>query len=90
MLVNTTNQVLKFKFHYSEDKVGRRVTECSLYDQDGDVVSVGKALCAKEDHFSRVIGRKIALANALKQANFDKEVRTQIWNFYKNNCKFVS
>ena len=43
---------------------------------------VGEAYCSKLDVFNKEVGRKIALARALNNAKFDRNVRKQIWQTY--------
>jgi hypothetical protein len=42
--------------------------------------NVGFAACSKDDNFDRKVGRKVALAEALKV--YDKAFRTKIWEKY--------
>lgn len=57
------------------------VTECFMYKNTTDKrVGWGIAICSRQDNFNKSIGRKIALARALK--SFDKETRTRFWSKY--------
>lgn len=51
---------------------------------NGAVVNVGMAICHPTDNFCRAIGRKKALADALRY--FGKELRTAVWKEYKVMC----
>lgn len=74
---------------------GRRV-ECLIYDEDKQLIAKGTSSCFSgflldeddneyysEDKFSKEIGRKKALANALETANWNKEERALVWETYR-------
>jgi hypothetical protein len=46
----------------------------------------GMAVCHPSDNFSRASGRKRALAHAISNFAVSKEVRTAIWEEYKDKC----
>jgi hypothetical protein len=56
-------------------------TECTILLGD-DTAGYGVAHCSVKDNFERNEGRKHALANALKDACFNKEARTRFWEKY--------
>jgi len=45
-----------------------------------EFVAQGEAFLSIKDNFSKRVGRKIALARAMKQVPFEKPVRTEIWD----------
>ena len=63
---------------------GRRCSVAELYI-DGTSFSVGLAVCNPRDNFSKVMGRKIALTDAIKP--LDRLTRRAIWNQYKQFMK---
>lgn len=71
------------RFHYTEDKKKRRISNCEI--SDGNSMYVGVSMCAKTDNFVRTEGRKIALTRALQF--FDREERTAFWKKYFEICK---
>lgn len=57
---------------------------------DGGQVYRGMAICHPNDNFCRAIGRKRALADALKytpEGPLQKDFRTAIWKAYKQSCR---
>lgn len=61
-------------------RVGIGVTLCLIYDNDKLPVQVGAAYCSKKDHYDRKVGRKVALARALKDT--PREYRKKVWDAY--------
>jgi len=63
-------------------------------DQFGDPEDVfeGIAVVNPSDNFCKITGRKLALVDVLSIMKVsglaNKELRTKIWEAYKNNCKF--
>jgi hypothetical protein len=57
------------------------VTLCRII-VDGKEVGYSAAFCSAQDHFSKEIGRKRALARALKAAGLDANTRTAVWDRY--------
>ncbi len=45
----------------------------------------GTATCHPKDNFSKAIGRKLALASAMR--DFDRDVRKAVWEVYHEFCK---
>lgn len=81
----------KVAFAYGQHCWDERVTYCFLKEGEGEnVVGYGVASCAPGDNFNKVIGRKLALARALKDAGLNKAERTAIWEQFKASHKFVA
>ena len=57
------------------------ITFCTIA-LDGEVIGEGIAACDDVDHFSYAEGRKRSLAQALSDAKFPKELRTEFWSAY--------
>jgi hypothetical protein len=68
-----------------EEDCIRRCTYSVILIDNKEVAS-GSSICRPPDNFSRSIGRKIALQNALEGVP-DKNFRTIIWKKYRENCK---
>ena len=45
-------------------------------------VFIGAAVCSLKDQFQKAIGRKIALARAMKHGSLDLQTRTGLWESY--------
>lgn len=52
---------------------------------DGKNFAEGLAICHSHDNFCKATGRKLALADAM--TGIDVEIRTAIWQVYKEQCK---
>lgn len=61
----------------------RRFTICTV--EDGERMFVGQAICHPKDQFCKAIGRKIALADAIR--GLPKEERKTIWDEYHSRFK---
>ena len=55
-------------------------THCFVFHKNDEQKAHGVAKCSSKDQFSKNVGRKIALTNAIKP--FRKEARQQFWNAY--------
>jgi hypothetical protein len=65
--------------HYRKAVAG---TRCIIWMGDKYWVT-GDAFLSEEDQFCRRVGRKVALAKALKKMNMTKEMRkTRVWDAY--------
>lgn len=72
-----------------------RATWCEIHRLNTDgkseaIVARGYAQCAKKDRHSNELGRKKALARALKQYLLPKLERTQVWNAYLDRPRPIS
>lgn len=72
-----------------------RATWCEIHRLAADgkseaIVARGYAQCAKKDRHSNELGRKKALARALKQYLLPKAERTIVWDTYRNRPRHVS
>lgn len=65
-------------FHY-DDNDPKICTKAVIVDLDNDKEESGLALCSAHDTFSKIVGRKIALRIALKNAGYNESVRASIW-----------
>lgn len=63
----------------------RRITKVKIYFPDESTEFQGRSICHPADNFCKSTGRKLALANAMK--NFDRNLRTAIWKEYHRHCK---
>lgn len=67
--------------HSVQMPLARAVTECIMWDAITQrVVAKGKVVFGSDEPWSRVLGRKRALADALKK--FPKSFRSYIWGGY--------
>lgn len=81
---------IKFKHTYIiippslefEDQ-NRRLTLCTV--EEGETAFVGQAICNPRDQFCKAIGRKVALADAIRY--LPKEKRKTIWKEYHSRFK---
>lgn len=91
--LNVDNKELKVVFRYGMEKVQRknkRYTECMLFEYTGEVnsrktyreLASYKEFCSPLDNFDKNTGRKLALANLLKQLNYSRGVRILFWDAY--------
>jgi len=81
----TANSQVQF-VHWKDDRGQTpRETEAILTMQRdtgedaAEFTYIGIATCNPQDNYSRALGRKLALARAMKQAQLSKETRTQMW-----------
>jgi hypothetical protein len=81
---------IKVSFAYGGQCWNAKVTYCYLYDPDGVQVGQGVAACHPTDNFNKIVGRKLALSRALKNAGLGKAERTKVWESFKATHKFVS
>lgn len=51
-------------------------------EQNALLLGKGIALCSAKDVFSKEKGRRVSLADALKEAGFDAGTRKQVWDGY--------
>ena len=71
----------RLQFH--NNPLAKALTVCVIEKKDfSDGRGVGEAWCSRKDQFSYSIGRKIALARALKASGFDKPTRSLFWEAY--------
>ena len=54
---------------------------------DDSIIGAGSALCSPKDTYDKDFGRKLSLTRAVKNSKLTKEVKTSIWNAYKNMTK---
>ena len=54
---------------------------------DGQLLVSGFSVCSLKDNFCRANGRKLSLARAIKDGDFDKTTSKKIWEEYRKNCK---
>jgi len=83
--VNIPSGEYSIKFEYNMKK---RTTVASVARLDnGDVIEVSRAKtrCSRCDFFNKRVGRKLALAQAIK--SFDRAERTEIWTQFFSQCK---
>jgi len=67
-----------------------RYTNCELFllDNEAPMALVkGEARCSRQDNFNKAVGRKVALAKALKEINLPKQERKLIWEAYHSRDK---
>lgn len=65
--------------HYTQNRMPCS-TVCNI-DIEEVSISCGYSTCAKSDHFSKQVGRKISLARAIKD-RFSYEERKLVWQAY--------
>jgi len=94
MLVKLGNQIFSVGFKHTLPDPGIKMsavktnggTECyinELFDDGSKKPRTGaKLTCYYKDTFSKEVGRKNALAEAIK--GFSREERTAFWNAYRN------
>lgn len=72
-------------WNYETNKEQNGYTLCYIsgIDEDNEVIdyALGMAHCSINDQFNRAIGRKVALADALKEFD-DVEFRRYVWEKY--------
>lgn len=80
------------KWSYSQTVNGRRsncentITTCAVTDMENARIGIGQAQCHPEDYFTKEIGRKKSLANAIR--NFPKNIRAEVWEQYRTMTKY--
>lgn len=86
------NYTVRFRRCGLGDYVGpefKRLTRCIIDNSaSGDIV-VGVARCSIRDQFCRDTGRKVALANALKNGKFSRAERQNFWDAYHSMCNRI-
>ena len=97
MVYFNSNQAISFRYETGDfigDGVQRRSVVCELVDVDTrgvkpstKVVAMGRSICHPKDSFNKEIGRKCALADALKAGNYGIFERKTIWNAYLNRSR---
>lgn len=65
---------------------GNRRCSWAIVKVNGNDVYQGIAICHPNDNFSRAIGRKRALTDALRLLS--KDIRTAVWKEYRVQCSF--
>lgn len=76
-------------FRHSRPTEGKlRETECIIYNDKGQALARGVAVCSPHDNFNKSTGRKTALNDALYRnlanPNFSRKARATIWAGYLN------
>jgi hypothetical protein len=79
----------KVFFRHARLEEPQRYTTCFILPVDctntEEALAIGTATCSRGDNFDRAIGRKVALAKALK--GFDRETRKAFWQAYFEKTK---
>lgn len=75
----------KIEFGFEHDTMGR-ITDAMLYVDGAGFL--GSAWCHPKDQFVKEQGRKVALADALREARLPVEERTEVWHRY--HCRDIS
>jgi len=73
---------------YIDDQDVSWIRQCTIAGVfvDDEIVGYGLAICHPIDTFSKSLGRKIALRDALWVSDLDKPCRTAIWKKYLAEC----
>ena len=96
MVYYNTNQAISFRYETGDfigDGIQRRSVVCELVDvtlwtrTSTKVVAMGRSVCHPKDSFNKEIGRKCALADALKAGGFGVFERKAIWDAYLNRSR---
>jgi hypothetical protein len=83
----------KYKVEWKHiNDVITRYTKCIITEIETGLIAQGYAYCFNKDQFSKDIGRKVSMKNALKNgfttdleiSNINKEERTIFWKTYFN------
>ena len=90
MVAVVANVKYKVSFSYGKYCFDKGVTRCYVQDESGLTLGLGEASCAPQDQFNKVIGRKLALSRALRDAGIPKAERTEIWEQFKATHKYVA
>lgn len=93
MILDTT--VGKFVVHISHDAL-LGTTHVAMHADNGEkcekpcklVTLRGSADCAPCDQYCKRVGRKVAFAHALLNSDFDKPMRSAIWEAYKKTVRY--
>jgi hypothetical protein len=85
-LTETTDLFLQFQ-HTDTGTTCRVITAAvgtppKVAKESGVLLGEGITTLAKEDTPNKKIGRKLALARALKASQLSREARTKVWNNY--------
>lgn len=62
------------------------VVKCVIV-RSQQAVCVGTALCSPNDAYDKEFGRKLSLTRAVEISGFSKELKTAIWEAYRNMTK---
>jgi hypothetical protein len=81
-----TQSGTSYDLTFSFDAEAPTTTICTLRNITKGRTSFGKAALSRKDTFNKAIGRKTALAAAIK--NFKRENRQEIWNCYNAKKNF--
>ena len=74
-----------FEGYKPKDEKGRKITRATICIDEKEI-SVGVAVCRPPDNFNKIIGRKLALKDALYKIE-EKDLRKVIWDNYRENCR---
>lgn len=93
MEVKVGDRVLCVSFSYGKFCWEHGVTRCTIRPQKNGahyVLAIGEGIsaCHPGDQFNKVIGRKLALARALKDAKLNKAERTAVWDAYRKTHRY--
>lgn len=86
MLVTIDNQVIAVKFQHNQTGENKG-TKCLITkgkESDGEFVAAGFALLHPKDNFCKEKGRRVALAKALRDTDFNKTQKASFWEAYRN------
>ncbi len=87
--INYDGMNINVKFTYriigTELDGTRRCTWVKVIFPEQNAEFNGAATCHPQDNFSKSIGRKLALTNAM--LDFDRDLRKIIWQEYHKHCK---
>jgi len=76
------------RFEY-EHKKNKHLTFCIIENSyTGERLVSGMSKCHRNDAFSKVVGRRMALNRALKSSDFDRTNRVSIWDNYESTLQF--
>lgn len=74
--------------HLRDEKPDR--THCIIRYEDKEALCIGVAICSPKDNFSKFLGRKFSLRDALKEEGLDKKFKKACWEqFLKENEKKI-
>jgi hypothetical protein len=95
-VIDEKGQSIRFKFVYPAIKShykNKRII-CVIQtkiDIDWYTIGIGCSQCHTVDEYDKGLGRRVALARALKAASLTREVRGKIWDSYfasvKDKCR---
>ena len=69
-------------YYISFEHVISKGTNCTITKAGFIPFSSGETFLSVKDKYDKEVGRKLSLARALKNTNFTKEQRKQVWNTY--------